>query len=193
MKVDFNTDADHIDVPINKYGLTGYFFVLFGVFLMGLWFVASPSTFVTKGVHTSKSLNSLKEAVGFGLFCIIICGPFAANTFYRIFVMKAGLTINMDGIMNNSYVASCGFINWNNITKIDKEEGDYPMSIVVHVNSPEEFIQSQSNIFKRRSASDSYNKYGSPAVINTNFLKCDYDELYWFLTDTLKTYKEDAK
>jgi len=99
----------------------------------------------------------------------------------------------MDGIINNTSLGACGFINWNNITKINKEEGDYPMRIVVHVKTPGEFIQNQSNIFKRRTAADNDRTYGSPAVINTNFLKCDYDELYSFLTDTLKTYKENAK
>jgi len=189
MKVDFNTDADHVDVPLSKYRLGGYLIVLFGAFVLGLCFVVSPSTFVTSG----SRYNTPEAIFIIGLLVIMICGPLTVNIFYRIFVMKSGLTIDMDGIMNNSYVASCGLINWNSITKINKEEGDYPMSIVVHVNSPEEFIQSQSNIFKRRSATDSYKKYGSPAVINTNFLKCDYDELYWFLTDTLKTYEKGAK
>lgn len=188
MKVDFNTDADHIEVPLNKYGLSGYSFVILGVFLLGLCFVVSPSTFVT-----SYRYKYPQEIFVMGLLFISTCGPLTAILFYRIFVMKSGLTINMDGIMNNSYIASCGFINWNSITKINKEEGDYPISIVVHVDSPEGFIKSQSNIFKRRSARDSYKKYGSPAVINTYSLKCDYDELYSFLTDTLKTYQEDAK
>ena len=188
MKVDFNTDADHIDVPLNKYGLTGYSLVILGAFLLGLWFVVNPTMFVS-----TYRYKYPQEIFVMGLLCIGVCGPLTANTFYRIFVIKYGLTINMDGIVNNSYIASCGFINWNNITGINKEEGDYPMSIVVHVNSPEEFIKSQSNIFKRKSASDCYKKYGSPAVINTYFLKCDFDELYSFLTDTLKTYQEDAK
>jgi len=189
MKVDFNTDADHIDVPINKYGLTGSLFVLFAAFLLGLAFVASPARFVTE----SYRYNTPQSIFVIGFFIVIVCGPLTAIVFYRIFVMKSGLTVNMDGITNNSYIGSGGFINWNTITRINKEEGDYPISIVVHVNSPDEFIQSQSNMLKRRAAADRYKKYGSPAVINTYSLKCDYDELYWFLTDTLKTYKEAAK
>jgi len=189
MKVDFNTDADHIDIPLNKYGLSGYSFMVFCTFLLGLGFVVSPSTFVTNNYRYSNP----QLIFVIGLFFIIICGPVTIIMFYRLFVMKYGLTINMDGILNNATIASFGFINWKDITKINKEEGDYPMSIVVHVNSPEEFIQSQSNLFKRRSAADNYKKYGSPAVINTYSLKCDYDELYSFLKDTLKTYKVDAK
>ena len=197
MKVDFNADADHIDIPLNKYGLSGYLLAIFCIFLLGLWFVASPSTFATKshGVNVTRDyIDGTPQAIfDIGLFCIIICGPLTAIMFYRLFIAKSGLTINMDGIMNNTSMGSCGFINWNNITKINKEDGDYPMRIVVHVNSPEEFIRSQSNIFKRRRAADDDRTYGSPAVINTYFLKCDCDELYSFLTDTLKTYKEDAK
>lgn len=197
MKVDFNTDTDHIDIPVNKYRLSGYFFTIFCIFLLGLWFVASPSTFASSsdGVKVTRVyIDGTPQSIfDIGLFCIIICGPLTAIMFYRLFIMKSGLTINMDGIMNNTSMGSCGFINWNNITKINKEKGDYPMCIVIHVNSPEEFIKSQSNIFKRRTAADNYRTYCSPAVINTNFLKCDYDELYSFLTDTLKTYKESAK
>ncbi len=197
MKVDFNTDADHIDVPLNKYGLSGYSFVIFGVFLLGLWLVASPSTFASgsDGVTVTRVyIDGTPQSIFvIGLICIIICGPVTTIMFYRLFVLKAGLTINMDGIINNTSLGACGFINWNNITKINKEEGDYPIRIIVHVHNPAEFIQNQSNIFKRRSAADNDRTYGSPAVINTNFLKCDYDELYSFLTDTLKTYKENAK
>jgi hypothetical protein len=194
MKVDFNTDADHIDIPLNKYGLSGYSFVVLCVLLLGLGFVVSPSVFVsTSTVTNSRTFNSPQGIFVMGLLFISTCGPLTAIFFYRIFIMKAGLTINMDGIMNNSSMASVGFINWKTITKINKEEGDYPISIVVYVNGPEEFIQSQSNIFKRKAAADNYKKYGSPAVINTYWLKCDYDELCSFLTDTLKTYKEDAK
>ncbi len=186
MNVDFNTDTDHLDIPLNKYSLSGYLIMAFCVFLLGLCFVVNPSKFVTNSYRYSYP----QEIFGMGLFLIIICGPVTVIMFYRLFIMKYGLTINMDGIMNNSSIASVGFINWKNITKINKEEGDYPISIVVHVNGPEEFIQSQSNIFKRRSAAENYKKYGSPVVINTYDLKCDYDELYYFLTDTLKTYKE---
>jgi hypothetical protein len=196
MKVDFNTDADHIDVPLNKYGLSGYLLVMICIFLMGIWLVMSPATFAAKSgeVITIKGYRFTAAGIfDIGLMCIIVCVPVAGFMFYRIFLMKAGLTINMDGIVNNASTWSCGFINWNNITKINKEEGDYPMRIIVHVDSPEEFIKSQSNIFKRRRAADNELTYGSPAVINTYFLKCDCDELYSFLTDTLKTYKEDAK
>jgi hypothetical protein len=189
MKVDFNTDTDHIEIPLNKYGLSGYSFIVFCGFLLGLCFVLSPSTFVTGGYRYKYPWQIFEM----GLFIIIICGPLTAIMFYRLFVMKSGLIINMDGIVNNSSIASVGFVNWKNIGKIKKEEGDYPISIVVYVNDPEEFRQSQSNIFKRKAAADNYKKYGSPAVIKTYWLKCDYDELYSFLTDTLKTYREDAK
>jgi hypothetical protein len=188
MNVDFNIDADHINVPIKKYSLIGYFLVVFAVLALGCCFIIKPSIFVSGYGYRYKSPW---EIFDMGLLCVIICVPTAYLLLYRIIDPRPGLIVNLEGITDRSSLFAIGLINWADITQIGTEDDKYPVYVIVHVNNPSEYIQKQ-NIIVRYLASTNYKKYGSPVVIDAYQLKCDYAELCAFLEDTFKVYKKAA-
>lgn len=188
MEVDFNTDADHIDIPFSKYKLTGLLCIALAFAAVGIWFVIDPGTFVSIGYHHRFK----QEIFLIGFICVIFCAPAAAFIAYKIFSSKPGLIIDEEGITNNSTFAS-GFIKWADITDITMERISSSVYIMIHINNAEEYIEGQQNFLKRKSALANYKKYNAPIAIITDSLKCDYNELYTFLTDTLNIYKNASK
>jgi len=193
MKIDFNTDADHINIPLNKYRLTGFLLMTLAIGAGGLCLIIYPSILVSTSTYHGRYKATKPDVIDMGLICVIFSIPATAFFINKVFSFKPGLTIDGECITYNSSLTSWGFIKWSEITEISTEcvgSADY---IMIHVNNPEEYIESIQNSYKRRSALANYKKYGVPIAINTDPLKCDFNELYAFLTETLDTYKAAAK
>jgi hypothetical protein len=187
MNVDFNANTDHIDIPLNRYGLIGYLPLIFGGLVLGVLFLITPTTFVTSGYRYSSPVTIFIM----GLCLAISCGPVFIIMCYKVIVNKPGLSITEEGIVDNSTTAASGFFNWADIVKFTHEDSNYPVCIIVHLKDTEQYLKKQRNIFKRYFASNNEKTYGSPMVINTYQLKCDFIELKTFLDDTLKIYNEN--
>ena len=81
MKVDFNTDADHIDIPNSRIKL---FILLLGAIVgiaVGVWFIIDPSKFEYARVYYTPDWKT--EIIG--CVCVISCSLCVLGIIYMIF------------------------------------------------------------------------------------------------------------
>jgi len=188
MKVDFNTDADHIDIPNSRIKL---FILLLGAIVgiaVGVWFIIDPSKFEYARVYYTPDWKT--EIIG--CVCVISCSLCVLGIIYMIFKNKPGLVINQSGIMIGRATPK-HIITWCDIEKFGMIDISQTRLIQIYIKNPQQYIQAQKSWFKRKLMEFTYKRYGAIFSITTSTLKCDFDQLYDFLNDTLKIYQDDSK
>lgn len=63
MEIDFNTDADHINIPLNKYRLTGFLLITITIGPGGLCLMRYSSTSVSTYHYSYRDLSKPEIAV----------------------------------------------------------------------------------------------------------------------------------
>lgn len=188
MNVNFNVDADHIDIPNSKGKLV---FLLIGSLLFvagGIWFINNPSAFKNSGLYYRPNW----ETIAIGYTSVIFFGLCAITFIYVFFNNKPGLVINTDGIIISPMVSE-KIVKWSDIEKFDIIDIARTRIIMIYIKNPEEYIEHQKSWARRKLLQFNYKRYGALLSISTSALKCDFDELYAFLNDSLNNYKEDSK
>lgn len=105
------------------------------------------------------------------LFMIITGG----SALQKLGDKKAGLTINKEGITENATTISLGFLAWKNISKIEINEKE--KLILVLVKKPEEFINQGKNKAVKQLLRQNMALYKTPVIIEAKYLNCSFDEL----------------
>lgn len=96
-----------------------------------------------------------------------------------------GLVIDEKGITDHSNLASVGFIPWSDIASIKEVKGDFNRPLLaVMVKNPERYINKSSKMAASRQIQ--YQQFGSPILINSASLKCDFRELTLILKNHLE-------
>jgi hypothetical protein len=122
------------------------------------------------GNPVSEIIIGIASIVFFG-----ICAVFIAK---KIFDNTAGLIIDDQGITDNSSGTSAGLILWENIQEIKKLTVFNQIFLMIIVKNPEDYINRQTGIIKRKAMELNYKQYGSPISISANGLQCNFNELY---------------
>ncbi len=118
----------------------------------------------------------------------VLFGPFGMYFFIKKMNDKRpALIINETGIIDNSSGVSSGLILWKDITEIKSEKIFRQKILMILLNNPEDYINRQENIMKRKAMSMNYSRYGSPISISTNAMDCNFDELKNILSERLNT------
>ncbi len=138
---------------------------------IGFWFVIKQPTSdsTVLGNPTLVFIVGLASILFFGLCGILIAKKLTENT--------PGLVINDEGITDNSSGASAGLILWKDIIEIRKIAVLNQSFLMIIVKNPEEYINRQTGLIKRRLMGINYKTYGSPINISPNGLKCNFDQL----------------
>jgi hypothetical protein len=94
---------------------------------------------------------------------------------------KPGLIINSEGIIDNSSGVSAGLVLWKDIIEITTSNVMNQKFLMFIVKNPEEYINRQNGIVKRKAMEMNYRSYGSPISISANTLDTNFEELYELL------------
>jgi hypothetical protein len=180
MNVDFNTDADNIEVPNSKIKLLILLIGAIGFVALGIWFVTNPLTFMDTGYRDRPKFEI--EAVGYT--SIIFFGLCALVGLFKLFDNKPGLIINDEGIVINPN-SPASLIRWNEIEKFDIKIINRTRLISIYLKDPDEYINRQVSEFKRKALMLTLKSFGTPLSISTNGLNCKFDDLYSFLNNKL--------
>jgi len=185
MNVDFNTDAERIEIPLSKFKIGLILLGASGFVALGIWFIINPAMFQNSGYVNRPAF----EILAAGYASIIFFGACAIFAAYKIFDNKSGLIIDKDGITDNSSGVSVGFIPWGDITHLDIKQVYRQKFILVFVNDAQKYINKQS-FFKNKAILGNYKFYGTPVTITSNGLKCNFDDLYNLLSTKLEKYNK---
>ncbi len=160
-----------IEIPLSKTKLTlltlgAAVFVAFG-----FWFVIAPP------VIKHPLYGNPAVILAAGILSIVFFGLCGVIGVKKLFDKTPGLTINNQGISDNSSGISAGLIAWKDIIEIRKQNLMSQNFLILVVRNPEEYLNRQTNILKRKPMELNLKSYGSPIAVSANSLKINFDEL----------------
>ncbi|MFC5978977.1 STM3941 family protein [Flavobacterium salmonis] len=151
--------------------------------IIGTWLVVNPpkSNHQIFGNPMIIFISGISAIVFFGYTTFILLKKMPDN--------KPGLIINSEGIIDNSSGVSAGIVLWKDIIEISTANVMNQKFLMFIVKNPEEYINRQNGIVKRKAMEINYKTYGSPISISANTLDTNFEELYKLLQ---RKFKERA-
>ena len=162
-----NQGSPKFDVPISK-GKTllmilgALAFVACGIWL---WNLEDTDTRHYPGYVKVVSV----ACIGFFGFCASIGAV-------KLLDRRPGLSLDEEGITDNSSGFSAGRIKWKDIEGIDTTKIKSTRLLLIFVKDPQAYL-SKMNPIKKMMMTLSIRMYGTPFCISSNSLSCDYDTL----------------
>lgn len=173
-------------IPLSKGKLLLSSLGAFAFVAIGFWFVLDPPS------RTGSSMESVLIMV-LGLVSILFFGGIALLVIRKLFDQRPGLVIDERGLMDNSGGLSAGQILWKDIEDISVLKIQRQRLILILVNNPQDYIDRQSNGWKRKLMAMNYRQYGTPVSISSNGLKISFDELLEMLKHHLATFQQKTR
>lgn len=166
---------NQIEIPLRKQKL---YLMLFGSIIfvvMGTWLVVNPpkSNNPIYGNPLIVLISATSTIVVYGYVMFILFKKLRDN--------KPGLIINSTGIIDNSSVLSAGMILWTETIEISASHVMNQKILMFILKNPEEYLNRQNGIVKRKAMEIDYRMYGSPIRISANTLDTNFEELYELL------------
>ncbi|EJL64484.1 STM3941 family protein [Flavobacterium sp. CF136] len=169
------SEENQIEIPLSKQKL---YLMLFGSIIfvgIGTWLVVNPP----KSNHPIFG-NPMIILIS-GISAIVFFGYITFTLFKKLPDNKPCLIINSEGIIDNSSGVSAGIILWTDIIEISTSNVMNQKFLMFIVKNPEEYINRQNGIVKRKAMEINYRTYGSPISISANTLDTNFEELYELL------------
>ena len=126
---------------------------------------------------------------GVGIAGILFFGATGIYGIKKMFDTKVGLTIDDNGIIDNTNASSIGLIKWADITAIRTEQVMSTKFLLIYTNDPNRILESVKGI-KRKLLTGNMKMYGTPLSITSNTLKYNFDDLERLLKDRLNEQRE---
>lgn len=177
------TNEEQIEIPLSKTKMILTFLGSLMFVGLGVWFLTNPpkSNHWLFGNTTLIFITGLASVIFFGIVAVTIFRKFSDK--------NPGLTINRQGIIDNSSGVSAGLIPWTDIQEIKISQVMNQKFLMFIVRNPEEYLDKATNPLKRNAMKMNYKTYGSPISISSNALKINFDDLHKLLIDKMKEYK----
>lgn len=178
------TSKGQIEIPFSRNKLITIMYGSIVFACVGIWFLINPPT-IQKGLFSNPVLIQVVGIISmffFGLCAFVFAQKLQSKT--------PGLIIDETGITDNASGISAGHIPWKDILAIKVSKIMKQKFILILVSNPDEYINRQKNILKRKTAAIYYKNYGSPISITSNGLQCSFDKLENILrTELIKNKK----
>ncbi|MCH5596896.1 hypothetical protein MKP09_02640 [Niabella ginsengisoli] len=121
-----------------------------------------------------NSFGFIKIMGYIGTFIFIFCAAFVSQ---KVFTKKAGLTIDEEGIADNSMNVSFSKVLWKDVSEIKTIQISGDNFITIFIKHPEAFIAAEPNSVKRKMMELNYASLKTPINIAASRLKVDFNEL----------------
>ncbi len=168
-----------IEIPLSKTKLVlaicgSILFVILGAYL-----------FTTLAAEQTRFDPVLVKGVGIaGMLFFGAAGIYGAT---KMFDKNIGLTIDENGIIDNTNASSIGLIKWADITEIEAIEISYTKFLLVHIRNPDDYL-AKAKGFKRKLMEANNRIYETPVSITFTALNCRFDDLERILKDKFIEY-----
>lgn len=164
-----------ISIPLCKAKLSAHF-------LGALFFVA---------LATSVDTETSFYGYGLSLVTIFFFGSAALFSIKKLFDSAPGLTIDDNGIFDNTSGISYGLIPWSDITGISSRRYKFQKLLVISVRNVNSYA-AKGNVLQRLLNKGNVLKCGSPIVISSNALDVSFYELERLLLEKFNTHGIDS-
>ncbi|KAF2516460.1 STM3941 family protein [Flavobacterium foetidum] len=166
------SSANQIEIPLSKKKMFLSLVISVLFICLGIWFLTAPPT-SNHPIYGNPILF-----FSCGIVSVIFFGYAGFTIFKKLGDKKPGLLINSEGITDNSSNIAAGIVLWSDITRISTVNVMNQKFLIIAVKNPNEYINRQSGILKRKTAEMNYKTYGSPISISANTLKTNFKDLY---------------
>ncbi len=155
--------------------------IVFVVF--GFLFILNSDMFVSSLVSNMGVIRVIGfVSVTFFGFCLIIIVR-------KLLDNRMGLTIDENGINDNSSATSVGLIDWEDILRIETLEIASTKILMIFTDKPDKYINRAKNRFYKKLIKANYEMYGSPISITSNTLKIKHADLEALIAKELERRK----
>jgi hypothetical protein len=118
----------------------------------------------------------------FGIIGMLFFGTTFVYSIVKLFDNRPGLTMDDNGIIDNSNMSSIGFINWMDIKEIKIWDYKSTSFLLIFLYDNDKYINKAKGL-KRKLMKGNYKKYKTPISIISNTLDCNFDELAKVIKD----------
>jgi hypothetical protein len=175
-----------IEIPLSNtkllLGICGS--ILFIV--LGIWIFTQANEFQSMPFRILRNPMVIKTI---GIASILF---FALTGVYGIKKMsdnKVGLTIDDNGIIDNTNATSIGLIKWSDITEIKTEQVMSTKFLLIYTSDPARILGKVKGV-KRKLMAGNMKMYGTPLSITSNTLKYNFNDLEKLLKNRLIEQRE---
>jgi hypothetical protein len=170
-----------IEIPLSKtkllFGIGGS--ILFVI--LGIYFLTTVADQLT-GFNPTM----LKSV---GVACMLFFGGTGIYGIMKMFDKTIGLTIDENGIIDNTNASSIGLIKWTDITAIKTEQVASTKFLLIYTANPDFYLDKVKG-FKRKLMEGNNRMYGTPLSITSNSLKYNFNDLEKIINDRLNKQRE---
>lgn len=172
-----------IEVPLSKLKI-GLLFTGAVIFvILGIQFAINPEEWLSSRSKSPEFVRimGIISTIFFG-----VCGIFIGR---KLFDRKIGLTIDENGITDNTNATSIGLIEWDDIIGVDRIEIASSKILIIKTDKPNKYIERAKNGISKRAMKANNKMYGSPISIISSSLKMKFNELENLIESELKRRK----
>ncbi|GGG25497.1 STM3941 family protein [Pontibacter amylolyticus] len=172
-----------IEIPLSKAKMMLFLVGAVAFVVAGVFFAIEPARFISP-IFRSEEIIRIA-----GVTAVLFFGLGAVYILRKLFDKKVGLTIDEEGITDNSSAVSVGLIEWQDITGVETLEISSNMIMLLHTNNPEKYMARATNMFFRKAMQANHRMYGTPLSITANSLQIKYKELERLVCEELENKK----
>lgn len=170
-----------IEIPLSKTKLQFGIGVSVMFVLLGLFFL---TTMAEQQARVNPTMVK-----GVGIASILFFGATGIYGIKKMFDKTIGLTIDENGIFDNTNASSVGLIKWTDITAIKTEQVASTKFLLIYTANPDFYLDKVKG-FKRKLMEGNNRMYGTPLSITSNTLKYNFNDLEKIINDRLDEQRE---
>lgn len=172
-----------IEIPLSKSKMLLLLFGAIGFVVMGTFFILNTDKFVSSIIRNPEIIKIV------GFLSVLFFGAAGVYGIRKMFDKSVGLTIDDNGIIDNTNASSIGLIKWADITEIRTEQVMSTKFLLIFTNNPNEILE-KASWMKRKLMKGNMKMYGTPLSITSTTLKYNFDDLEKLLRDRLNQQRE---
>ncbi len=151
--------------------------------ILGILFILFPDKFITQIFRNPEIIRIV------GIASVLFFGAAGIYGLRKLFDKTVGLTIDKNGITDNTNASSVGLIEWDDITEIKTEQVMSTKFLLIFAANPDKYLD-RVNGFKKKLLIGNMKMYGTPLSITSNTLKYKFDDLEKLVSNKLIEEKE---
>lgn len=167
-----------IEIPLSKTKIVLALIGAFGFVILGIFFIINPVTFLSPIMKSEVIIRIV------GVISVLFFGAVAIYAIKKMLDNKVGLTIDDNGIIDNTNASSVGLIKWSDITEITTKQVMSTKFLLIFTKDPHDILEKVSWI-KRKLMAANMKMYGTPLCITSSTLKYNFSDLEKLMKDRL--------
>ena len=168
-----------VEIPLSKAKILLLLIGSIAFVIAGILFIITPDTFIST-IFRNRDL-----IIFVGIAGVVFFGAAGVYGARKFFDKSFGLTLDDNGITDNTNASSAGLIYWNDITEIKTKQVMSTKFLLIFIRNPDKYLERVSG-FKRKLMKGNMKMYGTPLSITSNTLKYNFKDLEKLILDRLK-------